>query len=342
MIFHVELEKRLFAFTPFIKIQGMKHIKRNPEFQDLRQEVTPEWAYIKRRHLLQGTALGTLAWWAQWPFAADAKLKFKPNAEFSKVDAPRKLTEEKLATGYNNFYEFSLDKTDVAANATKWNIKDWNLEVGGLVKKPRKLNLADLTTVFELEERVYRFRCVEAWSMVLPWVGFPLAKLIESVQPTPEAKFLKFTSLADKAAMPNITKMSDYPWPYVEGLTIEEARNPLSLMAVGLYGKPLAKQNGAPVRLVVPWKYGFKCIKSVVKIEFVKERPVGLWEKLASSEYAFYANVNPKVDHPRWTQASEKVIDGSFFPKRIPTLMFNGYEKYVAKLYEGIDLKKNF
>jgi sulfoxide reductase catalytic subunit YedY len=317
--------------------------KRNPEFYDpaLEEQITPDWAFMNRRKLIQGGSLGLLAWWADWPLYADAKLKAQVNAEF-KVEAPRTQTKKDLALNYNNFYEFSLEKTDVGANAKNWKIDSWNLEIGGLVNKPRTLKLGDLTTAFPLEERLYRFRCVEAWSMVLPWIGVPFTKLLESVQPKPEAKYVKFTSLADPKQMPNISKMSEYPWPYVEGLTLEEAKNPLTMLAVGLYGEPLAKQNGAPVRLVVPWKYGFKNIKSIVKIELVKDRPVGLWEKLASNEYSFYANVNPKVDHPRWSQASERVIDGSFFPKRIPTLMFNGYEKYVAKLYDGLDLKKNF
>ena len=318
----------------------MWRYKANPEFQS--QVVTPKWAYLNRRQLIQGGALGMLAWWAGWPLAAEKKLKYKMNSEFSKVDPPRTLSGKSNATDYNNFYEFSLDKTDVAENAKNWKIDSWKLEVTGHVKKPRTLTLADLTSAFDLEERIYRFRCVEAWSLVLPWIGFPLAKLLESVQPTSQAKFVKFTSLADKKAMPNIEKLSNYTWPYVEGLTIEEAKNPLSLIAVGLYDEPLLKQNGAPVRLVVPWKYGFKSIKSIVKIELVDEQPKGLWQALAPNEYGFYANVNPKVDHPRWSQASERVVDGSFFPKRIPTLMFNGYEKYVAGLYKGLDLKKNY
>lgn len=315
--------------------------KKNLEFQELKNQITPPWAYMRRRDLIRGSALGMLAYWAQWPFAQE-KLKFKTNPDFAKLDAPYKTTDKKLALNYNNFYEFSLEKEEVAKKVGSWKIDSWKMEVTGLVNKPRTLNLKDLTTAFELEERIYRFRCVEAWSMVIPWIGFPLNKLIDSVEPKPEAKFVKFTTLADKAQMPGIAKMASYPWPYTEGLTIEEARNPLTLMVVGHYGEPLAKQSGAPIRLIIPWKYGFKSAKSIVKIEFLKDRPVGLWEEVAPSEYGFYANVNPKVDHPRWTQASEKVIDGSFFPKRIPTLMYNGYEKYVASLYTGLDLKKNY
>jgi methionine sulfoxide reductase catalytic subunit len=321
-------------------MQNMTRFKPNPEFQNLRHQITPRWAYMRRRSLLQGGSLGLLSWWAQWPFAQESKLKFKKNPEFQSVEEPRKLSKAELAYHYNNFYEFSLDKLDVEENAKKWNINSWKLEVGGLVNKARTLSLTDLTSAFDLEERIYRFRCVEAWSLVLPWIGFPLAALIKSVEPKPEAKYLKFVSLADKAVMPNITKLANYPWPYTEGLSMEEAMNPLALIAVGMFGEPLKKQNGAPVRLVVPWKYGFKSAKSLVKIEFVKEQPKNLWQELAPAEYGFYANVNPKVDHPRWSQASERVVDGSFFPKRIPTLMFNGYEKYVAKMYEKIDLKK--
>ncbi len=319
----------------------MRTYKKNLEFQDLQSEVTPKWAYLRRRDLIKGSALGMLAYWARWPFAQE-KLKFKTNPEFAKLDAPYKTTDKKLVLSYNNFYEFSLEKEAVAKKVANWKIDSWKLEIAGLVKKPRTLNLKDLTTAFELEERLYRFRCVEAWSMVVPWLGFPLSKLIESVEPTSEAQYVKFTTAADSSYMPGIKELSNYPWPYTEGLTLAEAKNPLTLLVVGAYGEALAKQNGAPIRLIVPWKYGFKSAKSLVKIEFVKERPIGLWEKLAPSEYGFYANVNPKVEHPRWTQSSEKVIDGSFFPKRIPTLMFNGYEKQVASLYAGLDLKKNY
>lgn len=314
--------------------------KKNPEFQEHR--ITPRWAYMRRRSLIQGGALGMLSWWAQWPFAADSKLKFKKNSDYAGVELPRVLTKQELTQSYNNFYEFSLDKDGVVPKVKNWKIDSWKLEVGGLCKKPRTLSLADLTAAFELEERVYRFRCVEAWSMVVPWVGFPLAKLLESVEPNADAKFVKFTSLADKAAMPGIAELGNYPWPYTEGLRLDEARNSLAMLVVGAYGEPLPKQNGAPVRLIVPWKYGFKSAKSLVKIELVKDQPKGLWEVLAPKEYGFYANVNPKVDHPRWSQASERVLDGGFFPKRIPSLPFNGYEKQVASLYAGLDLTKNY
>ncbi len=228
--------------------------KKNSEHQDLAEQITPRWAYMRRRSLIQGGALGMLSWWAQWPWAAEAaKLKAKLNPDYAGVEAPRSLTKKELHQSYNNFYEFSLDKGDVTQKSGGWKIDSWKLEVGGLCKKPRTLNLADLTKAFELEERIYRFRCVEAWSMVVPWIGFPLAKLLESVEPKPEAKFLKFTSLADKIAMPGINELKSYPWPYTEGLRLDEAKNPLAMMVVGAYGEPLPKQNGAPIRLIVPW-----------------------------------------------------------------------------------------
>jgi len=317
------------------------HYKKNSEFQELAGEITPAWAYLKRRTLIQGGALSMLGWWSQWPFAQE-KLKFKANPEFASIEAPRVLTKKDLALSYNNFYEFSLEKDEVKAKSKDWKIDSWKLEVTGLCKKPRTLNLADLTKAFDLEERIYRFRCVEAWSMVVPWIGFPLSKLLDSVEPNPDAKFVKFQTLADPKVMPGIKELNNYPWPYTEGLRMDEAKNPLAMMVVGAYGEALAKQNGAPIRLIVPWKYGFKSVKSVVKIELVKDQPKTLWEQLAPKEYGFYANVNPKVDHPRWTQASERVIDGGFFPKRIPTLPFNGYEKQVASLYAGMDLTKQY
>lgn len=293
---------------------------------------TPEWAYLNRRKFVQGMMI---AGWSSWAGAAD--LKFTANPKF-KLDA---VTPEKLALTYNNFYEFSLEKDGVHGAVDKFKIEPWSVEVGGLCEKPRKLSVAEMSSEFGLEERVYRFRCVEAWSMVLPWTGFELRKLVEAAKPKKTAKFVKFVSFNDSKMAPNIASLN-YPWPYTEGLTIEEALNPLAIMGVGLYGKPLAKQNGAPIRLVVPWKYGFKSIKSVVKIEFTDKQPSTLWNQLAPAEYGFYANVNPGVDHPRWTQRSERIIDGKLFPKRQDTLLFNGYEKEVASLYKGLDLAKNY
>lgn len=255
-----------------------------------------------------------------------------------------KITKEELATSYNNFYEFSFDKDEPKKKVAGWNLtSNWPIEVGGLVENKKTYTLDELINLAGgIEERVYRFRCVEAWSMVVPWAGFPLANLIEKLKPKANAKYVRFQTFGDKKIGPNIGTQTGYPWPYTEGLTMAEARHPLTLIATGMYGKPLPKQNGAPLRLVVPWKYGFKSIKSIVKIDFVEEQPKTLWNQLASSEYGFYANVNPKVDHPRWSQASERVLDSSLFPKRQPTLMFNGYEKEVASLYQGLDLAKNY
>lgn len=255
------------------------------------------------------------------------------------------VTKESLATSYNNFYEFSLDKKEVSEKVTKWDLKpaDWRVEVSGVGVKTQSFSVEDLIKLGGgEEERIYRFRCVEAWSMVVPWKGFSLAKLITNLKPSKNSKYIKFQTFSDKKIGPNISSLPHYPWPYTEGLTLEEAMHPLTLIATGMYNKPLPKQNGAPLRLVVPWKYGFKSIKSIVKIEFVDVQPKTLWNDLAPKEYGFYANVNPKVDHPRWSQAMERVLDGKFFPTRIPTLMFNGYEKEVAGLYKGLDLVKNY
>jgi len=273
---------------------------------------------------------------------AGALFSPKPNDKFKAGDL--KLTKEGVATSYNNFYEFSLEKGEVKTKVESWKLDpDWSVEVGGLVENKKSYKVQELVEMAGgLEERVYRFRCVEAWSMVVPWAGFPLANLIEKLKPKASARYVRFQTFADKKIGPNIGGLSGYPWPYTEGLTIEEAKHPLTLIATGMYGKPLPKQNGAPIRLVVPWKYGFKSIKSIVKIDFVENQPKTLWNELAPKEYGFYANVNPKVDHPRWSQASERILDTSFFPKRQETLMFNGYEKEVARLYNGLDLAKNF
>ena len=239
-------------------------------------------------------------------------------------------------THYNNFYEFSTDKGAVAVKAQNFITSPWKVEVGGLVNNPKTYDIDDLRK-FEQEERIYRLRCVEAWSMVIPWLGFPLARLLKEVEPTSQAKYVRFESLYDPEQMPG-QKSKFYTWPYVEGLRLDEAMNELAILATGLYGKTLLPQNGAPIRLVVPWKYGFKSIKSIVKIELVEFEPISLWMDAAPNEYGFYANVNPNVDHPRWSQASERRIgEGA----RRETLMFNGYEKQVSNLYTGMDLKKD-
>lgn len=257
------------------------------------------------------------------------------------------LTPEDKVTGYNNFYEFGLDKADPAANAGSLKTQPWTLTIGGEVAKPLTLDHDDLTTKFPLEERIYRMRCVEAWSMVVPWTGFPLRKLLALVEPTSHARYVAFKTLYAPDQMPGqkdrfIGGGLDYP--YVEGLRLDEAMHPLTLLTVGVYGKALPPQNGAPIRLTVPWKYGFKGIKSIVSITLTRERPPTTWNLAAPNEYGFYANVNPHVDHPRWSQATERFIGagGILDVKRQPTLLFNGYAEQVASLYRGLNLKENF
>lgn len=322
---------------------------KNPSWKISENDVTPEEIYLNRRQLLKAAGLAGLGLtvsqtipeaWAKEQMKA---LQFKKNDSYKVTDKDRSLTKEDLATHYNNFYEFSLDKGEVSKNVEKWKMPSpWKIEIKGLKGADKTLDVDSITKLAGgLEERIYRFRCVEAWSMVVPWTGFPLADLIKKLEPNAKAKYIKFRTFSDKTGT-NMGNLPYYPWPYTESLTMEEALHPLAFIATGMYGHELPKQNGAPIRLVVPWKYGFKSIKSIVKIEFVEQRPIGLWEKLAANEYGFYANVNPQVDHPRWSQATERVLDGKFFPTRIPTLMFNGYEKEVASLYKGLDLKKNY
>jgi methionine sulfoxide reductase catalytic subunit len=308
-------------------------------------EVTPEEVYRNRREFMKDTAtfagsIGALSLLPEFADAAPATYPAKQNPAFAGKDL--KLTKMELATSYNNFYEFSLEKGGVKPLAEKWKMPSpWKVEVTGLSAAKKSYTLDELIELGGgLEERIYRFRCVEAWSMVVPWTGFPLAALIAKLKPQKEAKYVAFTSHMDEKQMPNIKGQPSYPWPYTEGLRMDEAMHPLTMVATGIYGKPLPGQNGAPIRLVVPWKYGFKSIKSIVRIEFRKDEPKTLWNRLAPNEYGFYANVNPQVDHPRWSQATERVLDGKLFPTRIKTLMFNGYEKEVAGLYAGMDLKK--
>ncbi|MCU6669821.1 protein-methionine-sulfoxide reductase catalytic subunit MsrP [Enterobacteriaceae bacterium H4N4] len=261
--------------------------------------------------------------------------------------SPLPKTPEDKVTGYNNFYEFGLDKADPAANAGSLKIDPWTLKIEGEVAKPLTLDYHDLTTRFPLEERIYRMRCVEAWSMVVPWVGFPLHKLLAMVQPTSNAKYVSFQTLYAPEEMPGQQDRfigGGLEYPYVEGLRLDEAMHPLTLLTVGVYGKALPPQNGAPIRLTVPWKYGFKGIKSIVSIKLTRERPPTTWNLAAPNEYGFYANVNPHVDHPRWSQASERFIGsgGALDVKRQPTLLFNGYADQVASLYRGLDLREFF
>jgi len=315
-------------------------------------EITPRTLFESRRILLQQMAAGaaglTLAGWA----ARDARAQMKGPGVLPVLSAVPstvagaqtmdKPTAYNDATTYNNFYEFGTDKSDPARHAHTLKTQPWTVEVEGLVKKPGRYGLEDLMKWSAVEERIYRLRCVEGWSMVIPWVGYSLAELIRRVEPQPGAKFVEFVTLADRATMPGI-RSSVLDWPYVEGLRMDEAMHPLTLLTFGMYGEVLPKQNGAPLRLVVPWKYGFKSIKCLVKIRFVDKQPVSSWEKAAPQEYGFYSNVNPVVDHPRWSQASERRIgeDGLLAKKR-KTLMFNGYEPQVGQLYAGMDLKKFF
>lgn len=311
-------------------------------------DITPEEIFKKRRQIIAAFGAATVAsGLPKISLAADNTdprivLTYQTQAKNDLV-----LTPEDKVLGYNNFYEFGVDKGSPAQYAKNFKTDPWKLEVGGEVEKPIVLDWDDLYKKFPLEERIYRFRCVEAWSMVIPWIGFQLSELLKEVQPTSKAKYVAFETLYDPEQMPgqkNYFFGGGIDYPYVEGLTLAEAMNPLTLLAVGIYGKSLSPQNGAPIRLVVPWKYGFKSIKSIVKITLSETRPLTTWNKLAPNEYGFYANVNPKVDHPRWSQASERVIgSGGFFNiKRQPTLMFNGYADQVASLYTGLDLRKNY
>jgi methionine sulfoxide reductase catalytic subunit len=305
--------------------------------------VTPEPYYLRRREFLRVFGLGLAASALLPPGirAEPAALNDALNSSY-KLDGV-KLTPEDLVTSYNNFYEWGLAKDEPKNQSNRgWKTRPWSIEIGGSCANPRKIDVDELIQLLgPIERRNYRHRCVEAWSMVIPWDGFPLAKVIDLAQPKPEAKYVKFISFFDPANCRG-QRGNDFPWPYMEGLTLSEATNELAFIAVGLYGKSLPNQNGAPLRLVVPWKYGFKSAKSLAKIEFVAEQPKTLWNQLAPTEYGFCANVNPNVDHPRWSQSSERVIGAGFFSGKQPTLMFNGYEKQVAHLYAGMDLRRNF
>ncbi len=297
-------------------------------------EITPKEAYLNRRQLMTG--MGALAA-AGAAGPALAKLTTVPS-KYSTDMKPNSLED---ITHYNNFYEFGLQKTDPAAYAGKLTVDPWSVEIGGLVDKPGNYALDDILKGVTLEERIYRFRCVEAWSMVIPWDGFPLATLLDRVGVQPGAKYIAFQTVLRPSEMPG-QRSGLLDWPYVEGLRMDEAMHPLTILATGLYGEPMPKQNGAPIRLVVPWKYGFKSIKSIVKITAVADQPPTTWNLQAPNEYGFYSNVNPHVDHPRWSQASERRIGGGLFAPRVDTLMFNGYGDDVASLYAGMDLRKDF
>lgn len=331
-------------------------------------EITPESVFNNRRKFIKqaGFGLAATAFVGQSAFSAtirsgttegDGRLLGRANqqAVISKHREPsaikgykktaygqgEKLTKYKDVTGYNNFYEFGTGKEDPAEFSDSLQTDPWSVSIEGAVKQNKTLTMEDVFKKFPLEERIYRMRCVEGWSMVIPWVGLSLADLIRWAEPTGNAKYVEFVSFADRQQMPG-TNLPILDWPYTEALRIDEAMNPLTILAVGLYGKTLPNQNGAPMRLVVPWKYGFKGGKSIVKIRFTEKMPRTTWMKAGPSEYGFYANVNPNVDHPRWSQSSEKPIGGGLFGGRIKTKMFNGYTEQVGQLYAGLDLAKNF
>ena len=311
-------------------------------------EITSRPVYEQRRSLLKllagGAAGAALAAWAGRDALAQgsgAKLAGAKSSVAAAVTM-EKATSYQDATTYNNYYEFGTDKSDPARYARTLQPRPWTVVVEGEVRKPKVWGIDELLALAPMEERIYRLRCVEGWSMVIPWVGWSLAELIRRAEPTGNAKYVEFTTLADKNQMPGL-RSSVLDWPYVEGLRLDEAMHPLTLLAFGMHGEVLPNQNGAPLRLVVPWKYGFKSGKSIVRIRFVEKQPATAWVKAAPREYGFYSNVNPTVDHPRWSQATERRIgeDGVFSRKR-PTLMFNGYEAQVGQLYAGMDLKKNY
>ncbi|MBU02734.1 MAG: protein-methionine-sulfoxide reductase catalytic subunit MsrP [Halieaceae bacterium] len=306
-------------------------------------EITPEAVFLNRRNLIKSAAAG-VASATSLDVAADAGQSADTPLSFT-ADPDQSLAAERTpydaVTSYNNFYEFGTDKSDPVRHAHAMTTDPWTVKVGGLVEKPGELHLEDLLSGFDLQERIYRFRCVEAWSMVVPWIGFPLSELLARFAPRSEGRYVEFKTLYRPGEMRGTRSFTSIiDWPYQEGLRLDEAMHPLTLMAVGLYGKRLPNQNGAPLRLVVPWKYGFKSIKSIVEINVTDKQPATSWQQLQPSEYGFYANVNPEVDHPRWSQRFERRLPSSIFkPNRVATLPFNGYFDQVAGLYKGMDLR---
>ena len=320
----------------YLKDRGFQHAQAS--------EITPREVYEQRRSLLKALALGAggaaLSTWAARDARAEGPARSTPLpgkrstvAGALVLDKPTPLDD---VTTYNNFYEFGTDKADPARRAGSLQTRPWTVAVEGAIRKPKVYDLDELLRLAPMEERVYRLRCVEGWSMVIPWVGYSLSELIRRLEPTGDAKFVEFTTLADPKQMPALNSRV-LSWPYVEGLRMDEAMHPLTILVVGLYGEVLPNQDGAPLRLAVPWKYGFKHIKSIVRVSFTDKRPKSYWEDLQSSEYGFWANVNPEVPHPRWSQASEELIGTG---ERRPTLLFNGYGEYVAGLYKGLDDKE--
>jgi sulfoxide reductase catalytic subunit YedY len=327
-------------------------IKRKKGWEIPESAATPEAAFFTRRRMVVGGLAGAAtlgAGAALWGFSGHGAAEATAMQQLAAVTPPaedpsaglypamrnmryrldRELTDEKLSTTYNNFYEFGSSKTIWQA-AQRLNIRPWEIRIDGMVEKPRTIGIDDLLKVVTLEERLYRFRCVEAWAMAVPWTGFPMKALVDFAAPLSSAKYVRMETFMDPTVAPG-QKAGWYPWPYVEGLTIDEATNELTLLATGVYGKPLPRQMGAPLRLITPWKYGFKSIKSIVRFTFTDQRPKSFWEAIQSSEYGFWANVNPKVPHPRWSQATEELIGTN--GKRVPTQIFNGYGDFVADLY---------
>ena len=309
-----------------------------------KSEITPEKLFLNRRKFMKLSALFGTAY-ALAACGIDENEIPNPSAPDSPTASPLPTADEDKPTAYNkiseftNFYEFSVDKYQPAKLAQNFKSSPWAIELGGLVENPGTIEAQDLIKEYGGEERIYRFRCVEGWSMVIPWLGFSLNRLLSDLKPKPEARYVKFTTLYDPDQLPGQKDLTGFTWPYVEGLRLDEAQNELALLAWGIYGKELPPQNGAPLRLVTPWKYGFKSIKSIVTIELVAEQPATFWNTAAPQEYGFYANVNPNVDHPRWSQANETRVGEN---GTRPTLMFNGYEKEVAHLYEGMDLTRDY
>ncbi len=313
-------------------------------------EITPRILHENRRSVLKAAAAGLAAWSAPAiadPAGATGGAAGSPDATRLKartgtLSTMERPTPYKDVVGYNNFYEFGTDKDDPAARAGSLRVRPWTVAVDGEVARPRVFDIDELLGLAPLEERAYRLRCVEGWSMVIPWIGYPFAELMKRVEPTARARYVEFVTLADAGQMPGL-RSSVLAWPYVEGLRIDEAAHALTLLTVGLYGEVLPKQNGAPVRIVVPWKYGFKSGKSLVRIRFADKQPQTSWNLAAPHEYGFYSNVNPQVSHPRWSQATERRIgEDGFLQRKRPTLMFNGYAEQVASLYAGMDLRKAF
>jgi sulfoxide reductase catalytic subunit YedY len=303
-------------------------------------EITPKSAYLNRRTFMAGAAaLGVAG-------LLDPRQSMADGTKLETVKSPLSTsgltpTSYKDITSYNNFYEFGVEKDDPARNAGKLRTRPWKVTIDGLVKQKKTVSIEELLSFKPIEERVYRHRCVEAWSMVIPWAGYSLSELINWAEPLPKAKYVQFLTLEDATVMPGLREIN-LNWPYSEGLRMDEAMHPLTLLTFGLYGEVLPNQDGAPVRVVIPWKYGFKSAKSIVKIHFTADQPSTAWNDMSPREYGFYSNVNPNVDHPRWSQKSERRIGAPIFSQRQPTLMFNGYGDQVASLYNGMDLKKNF